>query len=595
MHNVKTFLRMFQQLNKILDFRQKRNAVVVAIVAIFSALLETLGVSIILPFILAMLQPQQLLDYPYLKKTFDIFGIKAEGELLLFTALAIVSVYILKNGTILLFNFIQLNFRNRLERDLSVLMMESYIYKPYSFFLNINSAQIMQGVSGDISGVASVVDAYCGLLNEGLTVVFIGVLLVAINPVIAIGLIMLSAIIALFMVLALRKRIGECGAKTREAFTKRYKSAYQTVNGIKEVHVMKRQKEFLNEFETAASVACENNTEYLWIAKLPSRIIEVFFISGLIFMILISYHSVADMSVLIAQFGAMAVASIRILPSISNIANSINSLVFNRLSLENAYMNIINIGMKRQSDYIQCNGQSGEVLNKGFNIELSINNIFWKYQEDLPYVLSGLSLKVKPGEAIGLMGESGAGKSTLADIILGLFTPQKGNITVDGKNIFDSKTMWHKMIGYVPQSIFLLDDSVRNNILFGVCGEQDDDKVWAALNQAQLKEFVQGLPDGLDTILGERGIKISGGQRQRMAIARALYYNPEILILDEATSALDNETENAIIESIDALQGEKTLIIVAHRLSTIANCDRIYEIRNGGAVLKNKDEVFSNR
>ena len=170
----------------------------------------------------------------------SIFGIKAEGELLLFTALAIVSVYILKNGTILLFNFIQLNFRNRVERDLSVLMMESYIYKPYSFFLNINSSQIMQGVSGDISGVASVVDAYCGLLNEGLTVIFIGVLLVAINPVIAIGLIMLAAIIALFMVLALRKRIGECGAKTREAFTTRYKSAYQTVNGIKEVHEIGR-------------------------------------------------------------------------------------------------------------------------------------------------------------------------------------------------------------------------------------------------------------------------------------------------------------------------------------------------------------------
>ncbi len=244
-------------------------------------------------------------------------------------------------------------------------------------------------------------------------------------------------------------------------------------------------------------------------------------------------------------------------------------------------MNIINIGMKRQSDYIQCNGQSGEVLNKGFNIELSINNIFWKYQEDLPYVLSGLSLKVKPGEAIGLMGESGAGKSTLADIILGLFTPQKGNITVDGKNIFDSKTMWHKMIGYVPQSIFLLDDSVRNNILFGVCGEQDDDKVWAALNQAQLKEFVQGLPDGLDTILGERGIKISGGQRQRMAIARALYYNPEILILDEATSALDNETEGAIMEAINRLHGRKTLVIIAHRLQTIEKCDMVYRVENG--------------
>lgn len=594
MRNIQTFIRMYQQLNEILNNKQKRDMLRVAIVAAFSALLETLGVSIILPFVLAMLQPETLMDNSYLMPVFSFLGINKTNELLFFTAAGIIFIYAVKNAVILYFNYIQLKFRNELERDLSVLMMQSYVHKPYSFFLDVNSAQIMQGISGDMAGVATVVDNYCSLFNEGLTTILIGILLIVINPLIAISFILLAGVTALFMVVILRKRIGDCGAQSREAFTKRYKSAYQTINGIKEINVMKRQENFLNDFKKAAGVASDSNTEYLWIAKLPSRIIEVIFITGLIFMVMLSYNSISDMTILIAQFGSMAVASIRILPSISNIANAMNSLVFNRLALENAYNNIIKLDVS--SDFSNPmdvkNIEQGE--HNSFTDKIYINNIYWKYQDSLPFVLHGLSLEIKPGEAIGLIGESGAGKTTLADIVLGLFIPQQGTVSVDGKSIYDIDTMWHKMIGYVPQSVFLLDDSIKNNILFGIEEEEEsDDKIWDVLEQVQLKEFVLNLTDGLDTVLGERGVKISGGQRQRIAIARALYYNPDILVLDEATSALDNETENAVIEAINALQGEKTLIIVAHRLSTIANCDKIYEICNGRAIMRNKNEVLA--
>lgn len=587
MQNVKTFIRMYKQLVAILNKKQKGQAIVVAIMAIFSALLETLGVSVIIPFILMMLQPEQLLNNYYVKNILDILGITEVYHVLLITALMIVAIYILKNAFILWFNYVQINFRNRLERDLSILMLRSYIYKPYSFFLNVNSAEIMRGITGDTAGVATVVDSYCGLFNEGITCLFIGAVLIVMNPYLAICLLLLAGIIALIMVVGLRKKISECGIACRQAFAKRYQHAYQAISGIKEINVMKRQDNFLKYFDDASQMASRYNTKYLWVSKLPSRVIETFFISGLIVLVLFSMNTVDNTVMLVAQFGTLAMASVRILPSISNIANAMNTLVYQRLALESAYENIMNLEpLYRDSLRLDTGNGIGKVE---FDGRICVNGITWKYSEGLPNILENLNLEICHGEAIGLVGESGAGKTTLADVLLGLFKPQMGEITVDGKDIFDVNTKWHKLIGYVPQNVFLIDDTVRNNILFGVDEKDVDEKqIWHAIEQAQLKEFVENLPQGLDTVLGERGVKISGGQRQRIAIARALYYNPEILVLDEATSALDNDTEEAIMESINNLQGKKTLIIVAHRLTTIENCDKVYEIKNGKALLKKR-------
>lgn len=583
MKNVITFINMFKQLMAILNNKQKRQAIIVAFMAIFSALLETMGVSVVIPFILAMLQPEQLIENKYIGPLLELSGVTNTIGIVTVTAVLIIAVYVIKNSFILLFNYFQLDFRNKMERDLSNLMLKSYIYKPYQYFLDVNSAEIMRGITGDISGVATTVDSFCALFNEGLTCILLGFLLVVINPVMAISLLLLAVGTALIMVLGLRKKTAECGEQCREAFAKRYQHAYQAVNGIKEIHVMKRQKNFLRYFEEASDVACKYNTRYLWISKLPSRVIETIFISGLVFLVLLSMRGINDITVLVAQFGAVAVASVRILPSISNIANAMNSLVFQRPALENAYENITNLknqpGNCEQQKIIEVSP------HVGFHDKIQIKNINWRYSDELPNVLENLEMEIRPGEAIGLIGESGAGKTTLADILLGLFKPQTGEILVDGKSIYENSTNWNKLVGYVPQNVFLIDDTVRNNILFGVDEENaNEERIWQTIERAQLKEFVENLPQGLDTVLGERGIKISGGQRQRIAIARALYYDPPIIVLDEATSALDNETETAVMESINNLQGEKTLIIVAHRLTTIEKCDKVYEIRNGKAI-----------
>ena len=244
------------------------------------------------------------------------------------------------------------------------------------------------------------------------------------------------------------------------------------------------------------------------------------------------------------------------------------------------------------SEYVAAHSHNDSDPTVRFMESLRIDKVCWTYPKSDKQVLKDLSITIKKGESVGLIGPSGAGKTTLSDIILGLFKPQSGSVFMDGIDIYTIPGEWSSIIGYVPQSVYLTDDTIKNNIGFGTDeNEIDDERVWHALEQAQLKDYVMSLPDKLETFVGERGIRFSGGQRQRIAIARALYYNPDILVLDEATSALDNETEKAIMESIDSLQRHKTLIIVAHRLTTLRNCDKIYEIKDGIAKEVNKKEV----
>ena len=287
----------------------------------------------------------------------------------------------------------------------------------------------------------------------------------------------------------------------------------------------------------------------------------------------------------VTALGAIGIAAVRILPSVSTLTNGMNGLVYMRPSLEAAYDNLM------EADRYQHTVESVEIDSPDkmeFCDSIQVDHISWRYQKDLPLVLKELDLEICKGESVALIGESGAGKSTLADILLGLLKPESGRVLVDGTDISSIQSSWSRMIGYVPQMVFLIDDTIRQNIAFGISEEEiDDEKVWNALEEAQMRSVVESM-GGLDVIVGERGIKLSGGQRQRIAIARALYHDPDILILDEATSALDTDTESAVMEAIDALQGRKTLIIIAHRLSTIQNCDKVYEIRDRKAFQKLK-------
>lgn len=598
MQNVKTMLEMFRQLMFILNKKQQKQCILLFFLLLITATLETLGVSVVIPFILALLSPEELMSNQYIQMLMRWFTLESYIEMLFLTAFLIIFVYILKNAIIILANYYQLTFRNNIEKDLSILMLNSYINRPYTFFLKTNSGKMMRGINNDMVNVATVVDSFSGLIAEILTCILIGIMLIYINPFMAIGLVLLAGITGLIIILSFKKKTAECGKITREAFAKRYQFIQQPLNGFKEISVIKKQAFFVDKFKSAADNACHYNTIYLFISKMPGRIIETVFIGGLLILACLNIRQEGDNVKYVAQLGAMGIAAVRILPSISSITAYINGLVFSRLALESAHDNI-----KEARSYIIENKTGSMNENKeaekdkpvfdsdGEKEELLIEDISWQYDGGKGNVLEHLSLTIKKGEAIAFVGESGAGKTTLADVILGLLHPQEGTVSYCGTDIFSVPYEWAKVVGYVPQEIFLTDDTIRNNVALGIPEDMvDDNKVWKALEQAQLKLFVEELDNKLDTIVGERGIKFSGGQRQRIAIARALYYNPQILVLDEATSALDNETEADVMKAIEELLGKKTLIIIAHRLSTIEHCDKVYEIKEGKAVMQTKKD-----
>lgn len=411
----------------------------------------------------------------------------------------------------------------------------------------------------------------------------------------AIILLFFSGLTSLGIVIGFRKKINSSAHISRSSFQKKIHYMQQTENGIKDIIVKQKYEYFINQFKKYSQLACHYNTVYLTIYKMPNKIVEVVFITGLLLTSIFCLGKGGNASMYVTQLGTFAVAAVRILPSISNIAVYMNGVIYARPALEATYQNISE-SVKRagkQRRLMHKPERMDSILKAEFKNEICISNVSWRYADNLDYVLQDVSLCIRKGEAIALIGASGAGKTTLVDIFLGLLVPEQGDVSVDGKSIFENPDMWSEIVGYVPQSLFLLDDTIRNNIAFGVPEEEIDDlKIQDVLLEAQLKDMVDMLPLGLDTSLGEQGVKISGGQRQRIAIARALYFDPDILILDEATSALDADTETAVMESVETLHGKKTLVIVAHRLSTIRKCDKVYEVVGKKIVEKNKNEVL---
>lgn len=584
MKNIKTFFSMFGKLVHILNKKQRRDGIILFFLLMVVSLLEMLGVGVIVPFIITMLEPEKIMTNQYIAPVIALFQITDYRQFMYVVSGGIIVIYLVKNAFILYVNLYQSRYRNRMEKDLNVKMLSSYMKRPYTFFLRTNSAEIIRGVNGDIANVASVVDGYSSILAEGLTCLVIGAFLICMNPFMALSLLAVAVITALAIIMGFKGITGRCGTQTREAFAEKFKHMNQAVHGIKEISVAHRKPYFVKQYAASAQKAADSNTTYLWISKAPSRLIETVFIASLLLVVTVSYGAGENNLEFVTALGAIGIAAVRILPSVSTLTNAMNGLVYMRPSLEAAYDNLMEA--ERYRHMAECIG--AEVTERiCFCSKIEVNRVSWRYQDNLPLVLEDLDAEICKGESVALIGESGAGKSTLADILLGLLKPESGNVTVDGIDIFSIQSSWSKMIGYVPQMVFLIDDTIRKNIAFGIPEEEiEDEKVWHALEQAQMKTVVEGMEGRLDAIVGERGIKLSGGQRQRIAIARALYHEPDILILDEATSALDTETESAVMEAIDALQGRKTLIIIAHRLSTIRNCDKVYEVRDRKALLK---------
>ena len=598
--NFKAFKQIFIQLNSILNKKQKWGSAVVLCSMLICSGMELLGVSTIYPFLQLMLEPEKLSEKWYVQQLEKISPDVSFIEVLIVMCVAIIVIYILKNCFMLLGIYIQNAYAAKLQKEISIEVLNSYLRRPYQFFLNTNSSVIIRGIGFDVGGVYQILLHCFTILAEIVNVLALGVFLFMIDIFITVSAMLLALICFIAIIYGFKGKMKRAGEEIRQASALKSMYSYQAITGIKEITVLDRRENFVEKYGKVAEVeerlSCLNG----FINACPDRILEGVCIAGFMGIVCVEILRGIDLNTFIPVIGTFAVGAFRILPSISKISSRLNAMVFYRPCLQSTYDNFQEIKEWQQCKENRgredtCNSMYAQhaLARPNFQKEIEIKNIFWKYLNTKDYVLQNLSLTIHKGEAVAFIGASGAGKTTLADVIMGLLRPQMGSVKADGNEIFEMPHLWSQMIGYVPQSVFLIDDTVRSNVAFGLEKEViSDELVWEALQQAQLKGFVENLPEGLDTIVGERGVKFSGGQRQRIAIARALYENPDIIVLDEATSALDNETESAVMEAIDALQGYKTLIIVAHRLTTIRNCDTVYEIKNGVAVEKSKDEVL---
>lgn len=593
MKELRSFVDVWKQFQKILSVSHKRWAIVVFFMSLVGALFEVLGVSVILPLVQVMIEPEQIYTMPYIGEICDFIVQKTHMSFISLIAIFVVLVYIIKNLFLSFLSWLRVKFSSKVQRELSIKMFNSYANRGYTFFRQTNMAVLMRGVNSSVSAVNGVLYAFLKIVSEFLTILCIFVFIIYTDWKMALSIVFMIGFCLIGFLLVFKSILKTAGEAYHRSMGEVNKWTLQLFSGIKEVLVLNRTDYFIANYEQAYLQRQKGQIKQTVSEEIPAYIIEGICVTGIIVSVCLRIAILENPTTFMPQLAAFAVAAFRLLPSVGRISANFNACIFGLPSVREVYDNIIE--SEKYEKRMLCKENISILTNElTFDNELLINNVSWKYPDGKYNVLEKVTISIKKGEAVAFVGPSGAGKSTLADIILGLFQPQEGDVLLDGKSIFNRRDELARIMSFVPQSVYLVDDTIRRNVAFGI---KDEDilecDVWKALEQAQLKEYVENLPHGLDTVIGERGIRFSGGQAQRLAIARALYTNPKILVLDEATSALDNETEKAVMDAIDALQGKITLIIIAHRLTTIKSCDAIYEINKGKAKKRQYRELVN--
>lgn len=597
-NNINAVKRIIRQLNYILLPEHKKRLIPMFFVLVFSALCELIGVTIILPFVQAVMSPEVVMNNQLFRPIFKLVGVTDSRGVLIVLGILIILLYIIKNAFLIFSNYYQQDYATRVQKDLGLKLLGSFMKRPYEYYTDTSSAIIGRGCGSDVSGVYTTVVNILGIITEVFTSVAIGGFIIFAEPFIAVGVIGILLVTMLVIIYLFKPTIKRLSVKNVAANTRATKALFQIVQGVKELYVMDRKELFIEDYDDASDVVRKTSRNYAFISATPDRIVEAICIGGMLGIVVLRLISMTDLSSFIPKLAAFAMAAFKLMPAVGKITSRINMVVYGQVFVQETYDNIkAAVEYEEEvAEYNRLHVADGKIdnenENKHFEDVLEVKNVRWKYSAAPTEVLTDVSFSVKKGESIALIGPSGAGKTTMSDIILGLYRPKSGGVYMDGIDVYTMPHTWARIVGYVQQSVFIADTNVRDNITFGMKGVTDEE-VWDALDRASIGDFIRTLPDGLNNKVGERGVKFSGGQKQRLAIARALLNKPEILVLDEATSALDNETEKAIMESIEALQGHVTLIIIAHRLTTIKNCDHIFEIKDGVASECDKREVLS--
>ena len=558
---VKIVWKLFTNSNRIAFTR----IVVMVIIGMF---LETISLGIVVPIIGILTQDDYQQKYPFIV---DIFGNLSREELISAVMVAMVLIYIVRSLFLFWSLWIQKGFSASVSGRLSQSLFSTYLRQPYMFHLQRNSSTLMRNAKNATAIVTCGVDPFLVLLTDGLVAIAMFALLIAVEPVGTLAVLLVFGLSTFVFQRTTRRRIDNWGYQVDYHETKILQHLQEGFGGAKDVKVLGRENEFLSQHEKHLGESIRINRIYNVILTLPRSFMEIITIAGLCLLVVSMVVRGRELADIVPILGLFAAAAFRVMPSINRLLMATQTLIFNRSIIASVYQDFL----LDSPDSLTVNS------NTKFASQLELMDVSFQYPTAATASLQNVSLVVKRGEAVGFVGPSGAGKSTLVDVILGLFAPTSGVVKVDGQDVQQNLRNWQNQIGYVPQAIYLTDDTLRRNVAFGLNDENiNDNLVRDAIRLAQLGEFVATLPEKLDTVVGERGVRLSGGQRQRIGIARALYHNPSVLVLDEATSSLDTPTEHGVMQAVQALQGSKTVLIVAHRLSTVEYCDRLYKIEN---------------
>lgn len=581
---------ILNKLNYIFNASQKRRMAALMVCIFIGAALELFGVSLIMPLIQLISTPQVVNEPGIVSAVYNALSMKSVTDFFTFLVIVIIIIYFLKNLYLSVMYYFQYSFIYRNQLKVAGRLIDCYLKKPYTYHLDHNTSDMIRNIMLDTDRLFQLILSFLNVMSEGLLSLLLILYLLVSDPVMSVTVAgLLVVCMAVFRILT-RERVHGYGRMNQEYDGRMHQAINQALGAVKDIKILHREKYFVNSFVSCGEKKMTALINTNFFGTIPKYIIETITVAAIMLVLVFKLMTGTDLNAILPKLATFAVAAFKLLPSVGKISNYLNNITFLKPSIDLIYHDL-----KETEDMENVEiSDPDDGSQHSYDVsEIKIDKLFYRYPKTDSDVLRDVSFSVPLGSSIGLIGESGAGKSTLADVILGILFPREGRVLYGSMNVHEYPLKWAEKLAYIPQAIYLADESIRANVAFGIEPDKiDEDKVWAALDEAQLSDFVRSLPEGLDTEVGERGVRLSGGQRQRIGIARALYGDPEILVLDEATSALDNETETAVMEAIERLHGRKTLLIIAHRLTTIRNCEYIYRVEKGGVYPVDKAEIY---
>ena len=584
-------LQSLRKINLLLDRRQKIRMAGLLVMMLIGAVLEAAGVALIIPILEAVVDPQSISENRYhMGDLYSLLGMQSVRQFAMTMLVAIVVAFAVKNLYLFFEQKALLKFIYTNQFATSNRMMINFMKRPYEFYLNANTSVIQRNITSDINNVYALILNLLQLTSEIIVFAILVLVMLMVDARMILTIAALLVLVLLVIKVFMKPVLIKAGKDNQDYYAGLFRWISESVDAVKEIKIAGKENYFINEYSKCGNGYVNAVQKYTLYSATPRLLIEWICIAGLVLYMALELHaSGKELTSLITQIGVFGLAAVRLLPSANRINNYLSNISYFQPFLNNVSDNLqeeihdSTISYKLE-DYPPITQVEKLPVTRCIRME----DITYRYPGSQTLIFDHASVEFPVGKSIGIVGASGGGKTTLIDIMLGLLQAEEGTISADGVNVRTRENYpgWLKNIGYIPQTIYMLDTTIRKNVAFGIPDEEiDDEKVWRALREAQLDEHVRSLPEGLDTRIGQHGIRFSGGQRQRIGIARALFEDPEVLVLDEATSALDNETEAAIMESVNRLHGRKTLIIIAHRLETIEKCDIVYRVQDRTVVL----------